>query len=88
MRQRYVPSAGVRRGRASAGTLFARFCGRTCRLRIICDTAALVLSASLDPADITRAMSSGAADALNKTAELDQLVDAVRRLHRGAPQRS
>jgi hypothetical protein len=27
MRQRYVPSAGVRRGRASAGTLFARFCG-------------------------------------------------------------
>jgi hypothetical protein len=32
-------------------------------------------------------MSSGAADALDKTAELDQLVDAVRRLHRGAPSR-
>ncbi|MCW3015699.1 MAG: domain S-box protein [Solirubrobacterales bacterium] len=45
---------------------------------------AVVLSASLDPIEITRAIDSGAAAALDKTAELDELVDAVRRLHRGA----
>jgi PAS domain S-box-containing protein len=44
---------------------------------------ALVLSASLDPAEIARAIDSGAAIALNKTVDLDQLVDTVRRLHRG-----
>ena len=45
---------------------------------------ALVLSASLDPAEIERALDSGAAVTLNKTADLDQLVETVRRLHRGA----
>jgi PAS domain S-box-containing protein len=43
---------------------------------------ALVLSASLDPAEIARALESGAAVTLDKTADLDQLVDTVRRLHR------
>jgi DNA-binding NarL/FixJ family response regulator len=49
---------------------------------------ALVLSASLDPANVTRAPSSGAAGTPHETADLDQLVDAVRRLHRGAAQPS
>jgi DNA-binding NarL/FixJ family response regulator len=44
---------------------------------------ALVLSGSLDRADIARAVESGAAGALNKTVRLDELVDAVRRLRRG-----
>ena len=44
---------------------------------------ALVLSASLDRADIARAVESGAAATLNKTVHLDELVDAVRRLRRG-----
>jgi PAS domain S-box-containing protein len=44
---------------------------------------ALVLSASLDPAEITRAIEMGAAGTLDKTADLDQLLDTVRRLHRG-----
>jgi DNA-binding NarL/FixJ family response regulator len=39
--------------------------------------AALVLSASLDPAEIARAIESGAAATLDKTAELDELVDRV-----------
>jgi DNA-binding NarL/FixJ family response regulator len=45
---------------------------------------ALVLSASLDPAEIERAIDGGAAGALNKTADLDELVGALRRLHDGA----
>jgi CheY-like chemotaxis protein len=44
---------------------------------------ALVLSASVDPVEIARAIDSGAAGTLDKTADLDQLVDTVRRLHRG-----
>jgi PAS domain S-box-containing protein len=45
-----------------------------------------VLSASLDPGQISRAADAGAARALNKTAHLDELVDAVRRvLHGDAP---
>jgi PAS domain S-box-containing protein len=44
---------------------------------------ALVLSASLDPEDLARAIDSGAAATLDKTTDLDDLVDAVRRLHRG-----
>lgn len=45
---------------------------------------ALVLTASLDPADLARAIASGAAVTLDKSADLDQLVDTVRRLQRGA----
>jgi CheY-like chemotaxis protein len=45
---------------------------------------ALVLSASLDPGEVARAIDMGAAVTLDKTANLDQLVDTVRRLHRGA----
>jgi DNA-binding NarL/FixJ family response regulator len=45
---------------------------------------ALILSARLDPANVTRALSSGAAHTLDKTADLDELVDTVRRLHRAA----
>jgi PAS domain S-box-containing protein len=48
----------------------------------------LVLSASLDPAEIARAVDSGAAATLDKTADLDDLVHTVRRLHRGAAQPS
>jgi PAS domain S-box-containing protein len=44
---------------------------------------ALVLSATLDRADVARAVASGAAAVLHKTAELDQLVQAVRRLRAG-----
>jgi DNA-binding NarL/FixJ family response regulator len=44
---------------------------------------ALVLSASLDRAEIARAVDSGAAGTLNKTAHLDEVVDAVRRLRAG-----
>jgi DNA-binding NarL/FixJ family response regulator len=42
---------------------------------------ALVLSASLDPAELARAVDSGAAATLDKTADLDRVVDTVRRLH-------
>ncbi|MEA2468978.1 MAG: hypothetical protein QOJ57_3104, partial [Thermoleophilaceae bacterium] len=41
---------------------------------------ALVLSASLDPTEIARAIDSGAAATVDKTADFDQVVDAVRRL--------
>jgi DNA-binding NarL/FixJ family response regulator len=44
---------------------------------------ALVLSASLDRADIARAVQSGAAGALNKGVHLLEVVDAVRRLRAG-----
>ena len=43
----------------------------------------LVLTASLDRADLARAVESGAAGALDKTARLDEVVDAVRRLRAG-----
>ncbi|MEA2269756.1 MAG: hypothetical protein QOC64_2366, partial [Solirubrobacteraceae bacterium] len=44
---------------------------------------ALVLSASLERAEMARAVAKGAAAALNKTAHLDELVDSVRRLRAG-----
>jgi PAS domain S-box-containing protein len=44
---------------------------------------ALVLSASLDRAETARAIESGAAGTLDKTAQLDEVVDAVRRLRAG-----
>ncbi|HEV7460965.1 MAG TPA: LuxR C-terminal-related transcriptional regulator [Solirubrobacteraceae bacterium] len=44
---------------------------------------ALVLSATLDRADLALAIESGAAGALEKTAHLDEVVDAVRRLRAG-----
>jgi DNA-binding NarL/FixJ family response regulator len=44
---------------------------------------ALVLSASLDRAQIARAVECGAAGVLNKTAHLDEVVGAVRRLRAG-----
>jgi len=44
---------------------------------------ALVLSASLDHANTARAVEQGAAGVLNKTAHLDEVVEAVRRLRAG-----
>jgi PAS domain S-box-containing protein len=44
---------------------------------------ALVLSVTLDRAKMARAVQSGAAGILNKSAPLDQVVEAVRRLMRG-----
>jgi DNA-binding NarL/FixJ family response regulator len=44
---------------------------------------ALVLSASLDRAEIARAVEVGAAGVLHKTAHLDEVVEAVRRLKAG-----
>jgi PAS domain S-box-containing protein len=44
---------------------------------------ALVLSASIDRADIARAVESGAAGVLAKTAHLDEVVESVRRLRAG-----
>jgi PAS domain S-box-containing protein len=44
---------------------------------------ALVLTASVDRADIARAVESGAAGVLSKTAPFDQVVEAVRRLRAG-----
>jgi DNA-binding NarL/FixJ family response regulator len=44
---------------------------------------ALVLSASLDRTETARAIESGAAGALDKMAQLDEIVDAVRRLQAG-----
>jgi PAS domain S-box-containing protein len=43
----------------------------------------LVLSASLDRTETARAIESGAAGALDKMAQLDEIVDAVRRLQAG-----
>ena len=43
----------------------------------------LVLSANLDRAQTARAIDAGAAGALDKTADLDQVVDAIRRLRAG-----
>jgi DNA-binding NarL/FixJ family response regulator len=44
---------------------------------------ALVLSASQDRAEIARAVEAGAAGVLNKTAHLERVVEAVRRLRAG-----
>ena len=44
---------------------------------------ALVLSASVDHAELARAIESGAAGTLEKTAGLDEVVGALRRLHAG-----
>jgi PAS domain S-box-containing protein len=44
---------------------------------------ALVLSASLDRANLARAVEAGAAGVLSKTAHLDEVVDGVKRLRRG-----
>jgi PAS domain S-box-containing protein len=44
---------------------------------------ALVLSASLDRRETAQAIESGAAGTLDKTAQLDEVVDAVRRLRAG-----
>jgi DNA-binding NarL/FixJ family response regulator len=44
---------------------------------------ALVLSAQLDRREIARAIESGAAGTLDKTASLDEVVEAVRRLRAG-----
>jgi DNA-binding NarL/FixJ family response regulator len=45
---------------------------------------ALVLSESLDAAEIARAVDNGAAASLHKMGNNDELVHAVRRLHHGA----
>ncbi|HET7480885.1 MAG TPA: PAS domain S-box protein [Rubrobacteraceae bacterium] len=45
--------------------------------------AALVLSASLDRAEMARAVEYGAAGVLHKTAAMDEVVDAIRRLKAG-----
>src|SRR5918992_598196 len=44
---------------------------------------ALVLSATLDRTEVARAVERGAAGVINKTAHLEEAVDAVRRLRRG-----
>jgi PAS domain S-box-containing protein len=44
---------------------------------------ALVLSATLDRADVARAVEHGAAGVLDKVVHLDEVVNAVRRLHAG-----
>ena len=44
---------------------------------------ALVLSASEDRAEIARAVESGAAGVLHKSASMDEIVEAVRRLQAG-----
>ena len=46
---------------------------------------ALVLSASLERAEIARAVEAGAAGVLSKTAHLDEVVRAVKRLRAGEP---
>ena len=46
---------------------------------------ALVLSVSLERGDIARAVEAGAAGVLSKTAHLDEVVEAVKRLRAGEP---
>jgi signal transduction histidine kinase/DNA-binding NarL/FixJ family response regulator len=46
-------------------------------------TQALVLSASLDRAEVARAVESGAAGVLHKSAGMEEILEAVRRLQRG-----
>lgn len=45
--------------------------------------AALVLTASLDPEEHARAIEAGASAVLHKTADLDEIVDSMRRLAAG-----
>ncbi len=47
--------------------------------------AALVLTASLDRADHARAIEAGAAGVLHKSADVDEIMDATRRLAAGEP---
>jgi DNA-binding NarL/FixJ family response regulator len=47
--------------------------------------AALVLTASLDRADHARAIEAGAAGVLHKSADVDEIMDAARRLAAGEP---
>ncbi len=47
------------------------------------DFSALVLTASLDRADHARAVEAGAAGVLHKSADVDEIVDASRRLSEG-----
>ena len=47
--------------------------------------AALVLTASLDRADHARAIEAGAAGVLHKSADVDEILDAARRLAAGEP---
>jgi DNA-binding NarL/FixJ family response regulator len=47
------------------------------------DFSALVLTASLDRADYARAVEAGAAGVLHKSADVDEIVDAARRLSEG-----
>ena len=47
------------------------------------EAQALVLSANLDRAEVARAVESGAAGVLHKTAHLDEVVDHVQRLRAG-----
>jgi PAS domain S-box-containing protein len=47
------------------------------------DAQAVVLSASLDRAELARAVACGAAGALHKTARLEEVVDTVRQLRAG-----
>jgi DNA-binding NarL/FixJ family response regulator len=47
--------------------------------------AALVLTASLDRADYARAIEAGAAGVLHKSADVDEIMDAAKRLAAGEP---
>ncbi|HJQ28265.1 MAG TPA: response regulator transcription factor, partial [Rubrobacter sp.] len=47
------------------------------------DFAALVLTASLDRAEHARAVEAGAAGVLHKSADVDEILDATRRLAEG-----
>jgi len=46
-------------------------------------TQALVLSATLDRADVARAVEAGAAGVLHKSVDMDEVVESVRRLRSG-----
>ena len=47
------------------------------------NAAALVLSANLDRIEMARALEHGAAGVMHKSAEIEKLTDAVRRVHAG-----
>src|SRR5215207_9179676 len=49
------------------------------------DFAALVLTASLDRTEYARAVEAGAASVLHKSADVDDILDATRRLGEGEP---
>jgi DNA-binding NarL/FixJ family response regulator len=55
-------------------------------LRGLCPgSAVLILSASLDEANITRAEEAGADELMDKFVELDDVIEAIRRLGAGQP---